>query len=226
MRLLVDLALPATCPGCGQWDTPLCASCAARSGGPVGQWSPLEVEGRCAAAPLLTLGGYEGELRGLVLAAKHSARWDPHSWLERAGATLARGLVDQGLLAWTGPPGPDAPTRVWVVPAPSSWRRRLFGREVTVVLACAVARELAERAGVSAEVVEAAWLRPGARGQSGKTSAARRRGRRGAMLALVEVPTRVGLVLVDDVVTTGATARELARVLGGRWCVFLALARA
>jgi len=54
----------------------------------------------------------------------------------------------------------------------------------------------------------------GAGSQSGKAGAARVVGRMGAMRARVAVPTGTIAIAVDDVVTTGATIREMERALG------------
>ena len=106
---------------------------------------------------------------------------------------------------------------MWVVPAPSSWKRRLRGRQVAMPLARAVARALAAsaRPGVRVRVVDAVRLRVGASSQSGKAGAQRTVGRMGAMRALAVPPRGVLVVAVDDVVTTGATIREMERVVGG-----------
>ena len=63
-------------------------------------------------------------------------------------------------------------------------------------------------------VVDALTLRVGAGSQSGKAGAARVVGRMGAMRARVAVPTGTIAIAVDDVVTTGATIREMERALG------------
>ena len=106
--------------------------------------------------------------------------------------------------------------RVWVVPAPSSWGRRLRGRQVALPLARGAARGLASvaPAGVRVCVVDALTLRVGAGSQSGKAGAARVVGRMGAMQARVAVPMDAIVIAVDDVVTTGATIREMERALG------------
>ena len=63
--------------------------------------------------------------------------------------------------------------------------------------------------------VDAVRLRVGATSQSGKAGAQRTVGRMGSMRALVVPGPGVRVVAVDDVVTTGATVREMERVLGG-----------
>jgi len=73
----------------------------------------------------------------------------------------------------------------------------------------------APRPGVRVRVVDAARLRVGATSQSGKAGAQRTVGRMGSMRALAVPGPGVRVVAVDDVVTTGATVREMERVLGG-----------
>ncbi|WP_243442549.1 competence protein ComF [Schaalia vaccimaxillae] len=162
---------------------------------------------------VVSLGPYEGALRRLILVAKHSEREDLTSFLTQAGINLGKAC---GLAAV-----PDDHYReVWVVPAPSSWRRRLHGRSVTVPLSQAVARGIAQSLNslgiytIEVSVVDAVRLRVGARSQSGRGGQERRRGRHATMRARVTPPRSAAVVLVDDVVTTGATLTELARCLG------------
>ena len=173
------------------------------------------------------MGDYAGPLRRIVLTAKHSARTDVTDFLDEAGARLGASLAR--VLGVAGSPANAGGFRqgrascaggaveVWVVPAPSSWKRRLRGRQVAMPLARAVARALAAsaRPGVRVRVVDAVRLRVGASSQSGKAGAQRTVGRMGAMRALAVPPRGVLVVAVDDVVTTGATIREMERVVGG-----------
>jgi hypothetical protein len=173
------------------------------------------------------MGDYDGPLRRIVLAAKHSARTDVTDFLDEAGARLGTALG--GVLGVAGSPvaavgslagrvpSTGSAVDVWVVPAPSSWKRRLRGRQVALPLARAVARALAAsaRPGVRVQVVDAVRLRVGATSQSGKAGAQRTVGRMGSMRALAVPSPGVLVVAVDDVVTTGATVREMERVLGG-----------
>ena len=166
------------------------------------------------------MGDYAGPLRRIVLTAKHSERTDVTDFLDEAGARL--GTAVARVLGVAGAPAAAGGSRegavdVWVVPAPSSWKRRLRGRQVALPLARAVARALAAsaRVGVRVRVVDAVRLRIGASSQSGKAGAQRTVGRMGSMRALAVPPRGAVVVAVDDVVTTGATIREMERVLGG-----------
>lgn len=214
---LLGLALPVQCVGCGAWDVVLCHTCAAHARGPVA-WEVLEGPARDGDLGLWTLGEYEGALRGVVLAAKHRPAVDLSDFLTRAGRTLGEGIVSVGVLAGA--------RETWVVPAPSGWRRRHRGQMVVPDIAHGAARALAVGTGARVRVVPAVGLRAFVGSQSGRSGEQRRSGRLGAMVAACEVPSDVGVVLVDDVVTTGATLRELARVCGPGTVAAAALCRA
>ena len=223
-RGLIGAILPVQCAGCRAWDEVLCPSC--RRLAQV-EPTPTLIEGARGDIPALAMGDYAGPLRRIVLTAKHSARTDVTGFLDEAGARLGTALG--GVLGVAGSPAAAvgvstgrAPSTgsavdVWVVPAPSSWKRRLRGRQVALPLARAVARALAAgaRPGVRVRVVDAVRLRVGATSQSGKAGAQRTVGRMGSMRALAVPGPGVRVVAVDDVVTTGATVREMERVLGG-----------
>ena len=223
-RGFVGALLPVHCAGCRAWAEVLCPSCRLRA---QVEPTPTVVDGVRAGLPALAMGDYTGPLRRIILAAKHSSRTDLSVFLDEAGARLGTALG--GVLGVAGSPAAAvgslegrAPStgsavEVWVVPAPSSWKRRLRGRQVALPLARAVARALAAgaRPGVRVRVVDAVRLRVGATSQSGKAGAQRTVGRMGSMRALAVPGPGVLVVAVDDVVTTGATIREMERVLGG-----------
>ena len=223
-RGFVGALLPVQCTGCRAWDEVLCPSCRSLASGPA---HVASIDGVRGPLPLVVMGDYDGPLRRIVLAAKHSARTDLSDFLDEAGARLGTALG--GVLGVAGSPAAAvgslegrAPSTggavdVWVVPAPSSWKRRLRGRQVALPLARAVARALAAgaRPGVRVRVVDAVRLRVGATSQSGKAGAQRTVGRMGSMYALAVPGPGVLVVAVDDVVTTGATIREMERVLDG-----------
>lgn len=224
LRALEGLILPTQCVGCGRWDVALCCECAALARMPPDSWGILEGEswgapegGREGAPegeahrgdlPLWSLGEYDGPVRSILLAAKHRDRADTDVFMWEAGRTLGRSMSQSSLLGeWE---------ELWVVPAPSQWRRRWNGREVALMLGRGVAQGIYEGRGGRVRLVQACALRWGVGSQAGRSGGERRRGRAGTMRLRVELPSEVRVVVVDDVVTTGATIREMGRLLGAQ----------
>ncbi len=206
LAVLRDLVFPSQCPGCGVEDTVLCSECEQYSCTPQLPWSVLDAE-----VPILALHPYQGVMRSLLLAAKHDTVVDYSAWLARAGHSLAEAFVAQNMAALN--PRPHA-RRVWVVPAPSSWKRHLSGHEVTLSIARGFSKTLADRCDLPVHIVEAVGAFPWAHSQAGKGREQRRAGRKGAMYRRCMVPEDVTVILLDDVVATGATISELIRCIG------------
>ncbi|TWH26199.1 putative amidophosphoribosyltransferase [Isoptericola variabilis J7] len=213
-RELARLVVPVACAGCGLPDVPCCARCAALLDG-----APRRVEAGAprldrldgvAPLPVWALVAYAGPVRDLVVAWKDRGRVD----LDRL---LAAGMRRAAAVA----PGvaAAAPGGVLVVPAPSSAAaRRARGREHVRVLARAVARGLSD-AGVPAAVAPVLRRRGGARDQVGLGSRARGRNLAAAVAVRRRALLRAGgrgpavCLLVDDVLTTGATLAAAERAL-------------
>ncbi|GAA4204104.1 ComF family protein [Actinocatenispora rupis] len=208
---VLDLVFPADCPGCGSSGParPLCPPCALALGGArpfptVPDPPPPDLP------PCATLGRYEGVLRELVLAYKERGR------IGLAGP-LGRRLGD--VVAATVP----AHLSILLVPVPATPRavRARHGDHV-LRLARHAARSLRRTGRVA--VVHRAVRAVGSLPDSTELSAAGRLRRARdafrpapvglARLAAASRPARAGpVVLVDDIVTTGATLAATARVL-------------
>ncbi|MEV0226680.1 ComF family protein [Streptomyces sp. NPDC050704] len=206
---LTDLVLPAECGGCGRPRTVLCPECRAALMGavprrvrPVPEPPGLPVVH--AAAP------YEDEVRAVLLAHK-----------ERGALTLAgplgtalAGAVRTGL----GPGGAgDSEAPVLLVPVPSArWAVRARGHDPARRIALAAAGEL-RRAGTAARMLAVLRQRRAVADQSGLNSRQRLDNLAGALeVAAGGVRLLAGggrVVLVDDLMTTGASLAEAARAL-------------
>jgi predicted amidophosphoribosyltransferase len=199
----LDLLLGASCVGCGRPGRLLCPDCAADlPSQPYPCWptpTPAGLAEPWAAAP------YDGTVRALVLGLK-----------ERRLLALARPLA--ALLA--AAVAAELPRRpVLLVPVPS--RRasvRARGHDPTWTVTAGAA-QLLRRSGLPARSVRLLRVRPGVRDQSGLDAVARAANLSGAMRcpgARVRRVLREGvptIVVCDDVITTGSTAREAQRAL-------------
>ena len=162
-----------------------------------------------SAAPAFALSRYAGPVRAALLAYKERGR---RSLAEPLGERLALAL-----LTLPGQLGPitDRDGCWWLVPVPSrrAAAARRGGQHVQA-LAASAAAVLAAR-GQPAAVAPALRMAPGVRDSVGLAAAARRQNVAGRVLLHgAGVPRRrVPVVLVDDLLTTGATAAECTLVL-------------
>jgi predicted amidophosphoribosyltransferase len=200
---LADLVLPRTCAGCGTPGAVLCRPCAALLARPRLATPRRFPEG---FPPTVAAASYRGPVRPAVIAFK-----------ERGRAELARPLGTALALAVaavaSGVPGAAGP--LLLVPVPSSRaalrsRGRDHVRELT-------RRAVAELRAAGVPAVEARLLRRRGRVQdsAGLSTVARRANLAGSFA--LDDRVRPGcpglLILVDDVVTSGATLTEAAAVL-------------
>ena len=200
---LLDLVLPITCPGCGtaeRW----CARCAAPLGARPRRL-PSALADMQSAPPVYALAAYDGPVRAVVIAAKEHGRRDLPTLL---GVVLGRALLR--LLAIQVLSGP-----LWLVPAPTrrATARRRGGDPITV-MARAAATVLAA-SGRPSGVAPCLSTAGRARDSVGLDPAQRVANLAGRLRwhERAGPPPSRGVILIDDVFTTGATAQSAATML-------------
>lgn len=188
MRSILDLVLPNRCAGCDAPATSWCAECAGAL-----KVRPVPRPGLGAA---YALAGYEGGARRAVLAYKEKGR---HELSVPLGRALARALP-------TVRAGPYV-----LVPAPSrpaAARARYGQHMVAVARACASALV---HDGHRASVAPVLRLSGRARDSVGLDQDARVANLHGRLWCTGPAPASA--VLIDDVITTGATAAACVAAL-------------
>jgi ComF family protein len=199
-----DLLLGASCHGCGVPWWGVCPDCRQLLSARRPRWIRPEP---CPAGfpPTVTASAYDPVLRGLINAHKERQALG----LTAVLASRLAGCIHV-LLAEVGH-GADEP--VVLVPVPSATqvvRRRGF--DATLAMARSAARRLRSRypTSVAASLVQVR----GVRDQAGLDAGSRQANLAGRLRLRAPVPARPA-VLVDDLVTTGSSLSEAARVLRG-----------
>lgn len=198
---MLDLILPLVCGGCGlpatRWCGPCGRSLAVRADEP-----HLITPRVDPGVPVFSLGRYTGSRRRAVLAVKEHGRTDligplavaVHDGLERL---LAWGMVGAPLILIPAPTRTVAARRRGGDPVARIARAATAGMSTVTVVAALRTRALArDSVGLSGAERQ--------RNIAGRVRVARR--------ALGPAPE---VLLVDDIVTTGATAAESVRALRG-----------
>ena len=204
----LDLVQGGCCVGCGHPGRSLCRACRAALPDVARAVRPTPCPD--GLAPCLAAGEYADLLRALVVAHKERSVYSLVGPLAACLATAVEPAVGTG----------TATTTV-LVPVPSTPAVvRGRGHDPVLRMARLAARRLRRRTGASVEVRQLLVQRLAVADQAGLGSVERARNRDGSMavaagararLAARRVPVEV--VLVDDVLTTGTTAREAQRAL-------------
>ncbi|GLB82641.1 hypothetical protein Mkiyose1384_14150 [Mycobacterium kiyosense] len=210
---LLDLVLPLQCGGCGEPAVRWCDACARELS--VSPGEPLVVSPRVdPGVAVFALGRYRGARRQAILALKERGRGDLVAPLAYALATAVHRLLCWGMV--------DLPLALVPAPTRRSAARRRGGDPVARIARTAVAGN------PDIDVAAVLRMRALVRDSVGLDTSARERNVAGRVLVRGRPPVSEVLV-VDDVVTTGATAAESVRVLqaaGVRVAAVLAIAAA
>lgn len=194
---MLDLFLPAECGGCGAPSTRWCDACATELA--VRPDEPHVVNPRIdAGVSVFALGRYANARRQAILALKEHGRADLVAPLARALALGVHRLLSWGIV--------DTPLTLVPAPTRRSAARRRGGDPVTRLARAAVAQH------PEISVAQALRIKALTRDSVGLGTAARERNIAGRVV-LRGRPPRTDVMVVDDIVTTGATARESVRVL-------------
>ncbi|MCL2481899.1 MAG: ComF family protein [Propionibacteriaceae bacterium] len=205
----MDLLVQGSCPGCARPGRGVCGTCAATI--MAGRIGPRTREG--ITVPLWSAGAYTQPLPRVISQAKDHHRWDSLELLGRRLAFAVAALADDLRLS-----GPGV-----LVPFPSQPKSvRQRGLDITRVLAVRAARHL-RLVGLNLSVRPILAHIRAVQDQGNLTTADRATNLAGS-LRVTQPLTGCWLIVVDDVVTTGASLREAQRALNTAGCPSAGLA--
>ncbi len=188
-----DLILGASCPGCGRPGLGTCRACAA-------QTKVELIHREVAGLPAVAGGAYGGRLREVLLSFKVGQQTGHDRLLSYLLAAAIVELI-------------GVRSAVVLVPVPTSRRsRRERDRDLVLELARGSASQL-RRLGVAAKVVRALRLVRQPEDQHELDQAARQQNLAGAMGVRRQLGPHSHVVVIDDILTTGATLCEAVRAL-------------
>ncbi|MFI7441339.1 ComF family protein [Nonomuraea indica] len=204
-RALLDLLLPQRCAGCDAPGEPFCGPCLAGLVAPARRLP----EPRPAGLPdCWSAADYAGPVRRALIAYKERAR-------VALAAPLAEALACTVAAGVAGRPHPAAAGFV-LVPVPSARRtRRARGHDPVGRLAARAAGLLTACGHAARSDAVLAPIRPVA-DQAGLDARRRAANLAGSLGVAGRATPALPVVLVDDLVTTGATLSEAARALRSR----------
>jgi len=214
VRTLLDLVLPVSCVACGARGVVACPPCAATLDRPARLAWPRPAP--AGLPPPFAVAPYAGAPRAFLLAYKEQGCLGVRR-------LLAGGLAQAVLAAVTATGAGSA----WLVPVPSTAAaRRARGDDVVARLARLAAGDLRGR-GLDCAVVGVLRHQRAVRDSAGLGAADRSANLAGAFTAQARGAARLStrpVVLVDDLVTTGATLSECARALRAAGATVIAAA--
>lgn len=201
VSMLLELVLPCRCVCCGGVHGPVCASCAATV--PVVAVRRDPSPRPPGLPPVWASTAYAGAARSTLLAYKEGRVIACGGWL----ATLLAAAVGAAI----GAAGVRGPVDLVPVPATRA-ARRSRGFDHTELLAHRAAR-LLRRRGFSVRVVRVLRHRRSVTDQHVLDREGRSANLSGALVARVRGGRARPAIVIDDIVTSGATAGEAARAL-------------
>ncbi|MGV9846729.1 ComF family protein [Streptomyces fungicidicus] len=216
---LTDLVLPAECGGCGRPRAVLCARCRGALSG-AGPCRVRPVPEPAGLPPVHAAARYADEVRATLLAHKERGALALSRPLGEALADAVRAGLRAARTPCAGDGVPSGGLRpVLLVPVPSARRAvRARGHDPARRIAYAAAGEL-RRSGVPVRVLSALRQRRDVADQSGLGSRQRLANLAGALTVTrgcERLLSACRVVLVDDLMTTGASLAEAARAVRGR----------